>query len=111
MSTNDILALLDGLSSEEYNAVKEHSARDGENLKQLSKWVVPQTKHYSWVKAADIIGIGLNQIVAVPVDNHYRMKIDELEKTIHSLVDQKTPILGIVGTIEEGAVESLLIRS
>ena len=47
MSTNDILALLDGLSSEEYNAVKEHSARDGENLKQLSKWVVPQTKHYS----------------------------------------------------------------
>ena len=39
-----------------------------------------QTKHYSWLKSADIIGIGLDQVVSVPVDDSYRMDIDELEK-------------------------------
>ena len=82
MTTDDILDMLEKLSDEEIDAVKARSARGGENLKRLGKWIVPQTKHYSWLKAADIIGIGLDQVVSVPVDNNYRMKVDELEKTI-----------------------------
>ena len=39
------------------------------------------TKHYSWLKAADIIGIGLDQVIPVPVDHNYRMDINELEKS------------------------------
>lgn len=110
MTTDDILDMLEELSDEEIDAVKARSARGGENLKQLGKWIVPQTKHYSWLKAADIIGIGLDQVVSVPVDNNYRMKVDELEKTIRSLVADKTPILGVVGVVgstEEGAVDPI----
>ncbi|MGX5376798.1 tyrosine decarboxylase [Ligilactobacillus sp. LYQ135] len=108
MPTDDILDLLEKLSDEEIDEVKAHSARGGENLKQLGKWIVPQTKHYSWLKAADIIGIGLDQIVPIPVDHNYRMEVNELEKTIRSLVAEKTPILGVVGVVgstEEGAVD------
>ena len=110
MTTDDILDMLEKLSDEEIDAVKARSARGGENLKQLGKWIVPQTKHYSWLKAADIIGIGLDQVVSVPVDNNYRMKVDELEKTIRSLAADKTPILGVVGVVgstEEGAVDPI----
>ena len=108
MTTDEIMDMIEKLSDEEIDKVKEHSARSGENLKQLGKWIVPQTKHYSWVKAADIIGIGLDQLVSIPVDNNYRMKIDELEKVIRNLAAEKTPVLGVVGVVgstEEGAVD------
>ena len=61
--------------------IKAHSARSGKHLEKLGKWLVPQTKHYSWLKAADIIGIGLDQVIPVPVDHNYRMDINELEKS------------------------------
>jgi len=75
---------------------------------QLGKWIVPQSKHYSWVKAAEIIGIGLNNVINIQVDEHFRMDIDVLEKTINDLAAQKIPVLGVVGVIgttEEGAID------
>ncbi|MEJ7388464.1 pyridoxal-dependent decarboxylase, partial [Staphylococcus epidermidis] len=54
--------------------------------------------------------IGIDQIVSVPVDSSYRMDIDELEKIIRTLVNEGTPILGVVGVVgstEEGAVDSI----
>ncbi|MEE1324621.1 MAG: tyrosine decarboxylase [Bifidobacteriaceae bacterium] len=108
MSVSRIMDLFSQCSNEEKNAIKAKSARGGGNLKKLGKWLVPQTKHYSWLKAADIAGIGLDQVVSVPVDDHYRMKIDDLERIIRDLAAQKTPILGVVavaGTTEEGAVD------
>ena len=108
MSMDEILDILENLSDEEIDAVKAKSARSGENISKLGKWIVPQTKHYSWVKAADIIGIGLDQVVSVPVDDNYRMDVNALEETIRSLAAEKTPILGVVavvGSTEEGAVD------
>ncbi|WP_412907936.1 pyridoxal-dependent decarboxylase, partial [Enterobacter ludwigii] len=74
------------------------------------KWLVPQTKHYSWLKAADIIGIGLDQVIPVPVDHNYRMDINELEKIVRGLAEEQIPVLGVVGVVgstEEGAVDSI----
>lgn len=50
----------------------------------------PQTKHYSWMKALDICGVGLDQMVAIPVQEDYRMDINALEKTIRELAGQKS---------------------
>ncbi|HOA85998.1 MAG: tyrosine decarboxylase [Microbacteriaceae bacterium] len=108
MSVEDILALVRDFTPDEYDAVKAASSRSGRNIPQLGKWIVPQTKHYSWVKALDISGVGLDQMVAIPVDVHYRMDVDVLKTEIEKLVAQKTPILGVVtvvGTTEEGAVD------
>ena len=108
MPVSRIMDLFSRCGDEEKDAVKAKSARGGGDLMKLGKWLVPQTKHYSWLKAADIAGIGLDQVVPVPVDGHYRMKVDELERIIRDLAERKTPILGVVavvGTTEEGAVD------
>ena len=51
-----------------------------EKYPKIRKWLVPQTKHYSWMKALDICGVGLDQMVAIPVQEDYRMDINALEK-------------------------------
>lgn len=109
MSTKEIMDLLDSVP-EKIDDIKAHSARSGKHLQQLGKWLVPQTKHYSWLKAADIIGIGLDQVIPVPVDHNYRMDINELEKIVRQLAAEKTPILGVVGVVgstEEGAIDGI----
>lgn len=109
MSTKEIMDLFEA-TGDKIDEVKAKSARGGENLKQLGKWLVPQTKHYSWLKAADIIGIGLDQVISVPVDDNYRMDITELEKIVRDLANKHIPILGVVGVVgstEEGAVDNI----
>lgn len=109
LSTKEIMDLFEA-ASDKIDEVKAKSARGGENLKQLGKWLVPQTKHYSWLKAADIIGIGLDQVISVPVDDNYRMDMAELEKIVRDLASQHIPVLGVVGVVgstEEGAVDNI----
>ena len=110
MSTNEILDLVDKAGKDNLEKIKAKSARGGENLHKLGKILVPQTKHYSWLKAADILGIGLNQIISVPVDNNYRMDVDKLSNIISDLIEKRIPILcvvGVVGSTEEGAVDPI----
>lgn len=109
MRTSEIIDLIER-ATDKLDDIKEYSARSGKNIQKLGKWLVPQTKHYSWLKAADIIGIGTDQVVSVPVDSSYRMDIVELENIIRSLVNEGTPILGVVGVVgstEEGAVDNI----
>lgn len=110
MSVEEILELVEGLTDDEIDAVKNHSSRGGNFIDKLGKWIVPQTKHYSWEKALDISGVGLERMVAIPVKENYRMDVDALEKTIRNLTSKKVPILGVVavvGTTEEGQVDSV----
>ncbi|WP_154840952.1 tyrosine decarboxylase [Staphylococcus pasteuri] len=109
MRTSEIIDLIER-AKDKLDDIKEYSARSGKNIQKLGKWLVPQTKHYSWLKAADIIGIGTDQVVSVPVDSSYRMDIAELENIIRSLANEDTPILGVVGVVgstEEGAVDNI----
>lgn len=109
MSTEQIMKLLIK-SGNHLDEIKDRSARSGKNLQKLGKWLVPQTKHYSWMKAADIIGVGLDQMVPVPLDNDFRMDIHSLETIVRDLAAQGIPILGVVGvagSTEEGAVDQI----
>lgn len=109
MPTKEIIDLTEK-AGEKFDDIKNNSARSGRNLQKLGKWLVPQTKHYSWLKSADIIGIGLDQVVSVPVDDSYRMDIDELEKIVRQLASDEIPILGVVGVVgstEEGAIDGI----
>lgn len=110
LSVEEILEMTESFTDEEMDEVKAASSRSGKNIQRLGKWLVPQTKHYSWMKALDICGVGLDQMVAIPVQEDYRMDINALEKTIRELAEQKIPILGVVavvGTTEEGQVDSV----
>lgn len=110
MPTEEIIDLMSGLSEVDLDLVKGKSARSGKRIEDLGKWIIPATKHYSWLKAADITGVGMDNVIMIPVDEHYRMKIDDLEKTIEDLASQRIPVLGVVGvvgTTEEGAIDHI----
>ena len=108
MKIADILDLVDKVQ-DVWDEVRDSSVRGtGVNQAQLGKWIVPETKHLSWVKAVDVFGIGLNNEINIQVDKHFRMDIKILEQTIEDLAAKKIPILGVVGVIgstEEGAID------
>lgn len=108
MSAEEVLDLLNSTDPKTASDIKAHSARAGHNMDKLGKWIVPQTKHYSWMKAADVTGVGLANVVSCPVDEHYRLDVDALEKIIRDLAKDHTPILGVVavvGSTEEGQID------
>ena len=46
------------------------------------KWFVPATRHYSWDKGANILGLGRDNLVKVPVDQDSRMDLDKLKNEL-----------------------------
>jgi glutamate/tyrosine decarboxylase-like PLP-dependent enzyme len=64
--------------------------------------------HYSVKKAADILGIGRNNVIIVNTDSQFRMDVEDLEKKINFAINQgKTPlaVVAVGSTTEEGAVD------
>jgi glutamate/tyrosine decarboxylase-like PLP-dependent enzyme len=69
---------------------------------------VSAAKHYSIYKAADLLGIGRENVVLVDVDGRFRMDVRDLEQKIkgalkHGLLP--LAVIAIAGTTEEGAVD------
>ena len=112
LSTDRILELMDRAKDEgAFESILEHSAR-GMGLKSgnVGKLLVSESKHYSWMKAMDVLGIGLRNMVGIRVEDNYRMDISHLKETIDVLIGDGIPILGVVaavGTTEEGAVDDV----
>ncbi|MFA6530091.1 MAG: pyridoxal-dependent decarboxylase [Candidatus Micrarchaeia archaeon] len=94
-----------------FDAVRKETVRGtGVGEGKLGVVIVPQSKHYSWVKAADVLGIGNKNFIEVQVDEHFRMDIGVLKKIIDGHVAKKIPIIavvGVVGTTEEGAIDRI----
>jgi tyrosine decarboxylase len=105
-----ILHLLDQVKKSDLQKVLNHSVRGKGMQFNLGKVLVPQTKHYSWPKAANVLGIGQTNVLDITVKDNYRMDIDDLRETIQCLTDENTPILAVIavaGTTEEGAVDEV----
>ena len=70
--------------------------------------LVPAMAHYSWNKAANLLGIGEDRMEALPVDAELRLDLDALEARLEELAAEGQPVLavvGIVGTTEGGGVD------
>lgn len=110
LPVNQILDLFEK-SQAKIDILKNNSARAISNeIPKLGKWIVPETKHYSWLKAVDVLGVGTNNIIQIPVDAHYRMDVEQLKRAIDETVAQQIPVLGVVcvvGTTEEGAIDNV----
>jgi len=107
-----ILALVDRTKANETfgSALKASARARGAGGGKLGKIIVPQTRHYSWDKAADVLGIGVDNLIRVPVTDRYRMDIGALREAIAGCMNERTPILAVVGvvaTTEEGAVDEI----
>jgi len=90
------------------NSIRGKGVRGGNW--SLGKIFVPRTKHYSWNKAADVLGIGTENLVYVDVDQHFRLDVGDLRKKVFQSAEKKEAILmvvGVLGSTEEGSVDPL----
>ncbi|KAK7932402.1 pyridoxal-dependent decarboxylase conserved domain protein [Apiospora marii] len=79
-------------------------------LTKPCQYMLANTRHYSWPKGAAICGLGSDNVVGIPVDLEARLDLDELEKRLRRNLEEKQPVLavvGIMGSTEEGAVDRL----
>ncbi|KAH9482174.1 L-tyrosine decarboxylase [Psilocybe cubensis] len=70
----------------------------------------PSTNHYSWPKAAAVLGIGSDNLRNVPVDIQAHMDINELDRMLKICLDEETPVyqvVAVIGTTEEGGVDRI----
>ncbi|KAH9884501.1 PLP-dependent transferase [Cubamyces lactineus] len=73
-------------------------------------YFISSTKHYSWPKAAALIGIGRENCVNIKVDNNARIDIDALTAALQDCVNRKCAVyavVAIIGSTEEGSVDPL----
>jgi len=71
---------------------------------------VPGTKHYSFPKAAAVLGIGARNLIDVPVDLDARQNIEELRTLLDDCLKNCKPVIAVVaviGTTEESAIDPL----
>ena len=99
-------------------AFHEYASRHG--LPNLPVMTAPATSHYSWPKAAALLGIGTNQLWGVDVDLDARQEVDlanklrgncrTLRARLQKALDTRTPVISVVavmGSTEESAVDPL----
>lgn len=66
--------------------------------------------HFSFDKAADLMGIGTQSLIRIPTDSNNRVNIQKLRQTVKECRDQNLliiAIVGIAGTTDSGGVDSL----
>jgi glutamate/tyrosine decarboxylase-like PLP-dependent enzyme len=70
--------------------------------------LVPETHHYCFEKAMDVLGLGRESLIHVPVDHDFRMDARALEAALDRLDTEHRhalAVVAVVGTTEEGAVD------
>ncbi|MGY0615777.1 pyridoxal-dependent aspartate 1-decarboxylase PanP [Vibrio sp. FJH11] len=73
--------------------------------------LVSERGHYSLKKAADVLGLGQDGLVAVKTDANNRIIVDDLKAKIVALKKQKIKpiaVIGVAGTTETGNVDPLI---
>lgn len=70
--------------------------------------LLPETHHYCFEKALDVLGLGRRAIVPVRVDHEFRMDVADLSRRLDALeAEGRHPlaVVAVVGSTEEGAVD------
>ena len=86
-----------------------YAAMDARNLKRVAV-LVSKRGHYSLKKAANILGIGRDNLISIPLDSHNKISIPKLKIKIAELKNEGVgivAIVGIAGTTETGNVDPL----
>ncbi|CAB0151668.1 L-2,4-diaminobutyrate decarboxylase [Pseudidiomarina piscicola] len=72
--------------------------------------MVSERGHYSLAKAADILGIGRNNLIGVATDDHNRIRVDKLKEACAEVAadgGKVLAIVGVAGTTETGHIDPL----
>ncbi len=72
--------------------------------------IVPESHHYCFEKALDVLGLGRTSMISVGVDENFRMRPDELEKALERVDSSGQHVLAVVavvGSTEEGSIDPI----
>ncbi|WP_374075268.1 aspartate aminotransferase family protein [Bdellovibrio bacteriovorus] len=72
--------------------------------------LVPQHKHYSWVKAVNVFGLGADSLWSVQVSSKGHLDVQDLEKQILRAHTEDRPVMMVVsvlGTTELGMIDPI----
>jgi len=72
--------------------------------------LVPQSKHYSWPKGTQLLGMGSDRLVPINLTQEGRMDVNHLKEVIEMCKMQNLPIAGVVsvaGTTELGTIDPI----
>jgi len=86
-----------------------HAAMVDSGLKGLAV-LGSRRSHYSLAKAADLLGLGRDNLIAIATDDHYRVNVGELRARALALKAEGYGILAVVGlggATETGSVDPL----
>ncbi len=72
--------------------------------------LVSERGHYSLKKSADILGIGQENVIAIPTDEHNKIDCQQLSLKCDELAEKNVKVLaivGVAGTTETGNIDPL----
>ena len=72
--------------------------------------LVSEKGHYSLKKASDVLGLGADFLISIPVDENHKVRLDRMEEKCRELNAANigiVAIVGIAGTTETGNVDDL----
>ncbi len=87
----------------------DHDENPGSDMARLVFYVSSQA-HYSFDKAVDLLGLGRSQLRKIPVDNLFRVDLDQMAAAIEADRDAglvPCGIIGIAGTTNTGSIDKL----
>ena len=71
--------------------------KNGNGATQLA-FMASEQSHYSVDKAVRTMGLGEKGLIKIPVDRHYKMTPDELQKNLQSAQEEGIRVLGVVAS-------------
>jgi glutamate/tyrosine decarboxylase-like PLP-dependent enzyme len=80
------------------------------DLPEPPVFLAPATGHYSWPKAATLLGLGQNAVLTQRVDMDARLDLEYVAVTLAELARRRVPVLAavaVIGSTEESAVDPL----
>ena len=72
--------------------------------------LVPESHHYCFDKALDVLGLGRRALVPVAVDADFRMDVKDLDRQLDDIAQRSgrvVAVVAVVGSTEEGAIDPL----
>ena len=80
------------------------------DVRELPALLAPATSHYSWPKAATLLGLGQNAVLVQRVTRDARLDLEHVETTLFDALRRRVPLLcavAVIGSTEESAVDPL----
>ena len=96
ITSGGTLANLTALLAARRQMVKEDVWEDGSNKKLAV--MVSEEAHYCIDRAARIMGMGTSGIIKIPVDQHYRMRVDLLESYYEKATENGLQVIAVIGS-------------